>query len=86
MSENEDTAVETTDESKFFTYDGPNPKLSYPLKIIYCDGKYDILYLVLSFGFIIELPSLPEGSARAQELFPDHCEIGSNITSNYAVI
>ena len=43
MSENEDTAVETTDESKFFTYDGPNPKLSYPLKIIYCDGKYDIL-------------------------------------------
>ncbi|KAK2182925.1 hypothetical protein NP493_332g01000 [Ridgeia piscesae] len=36
MSEG-DTAVASAEESKFFTYDGPNPKLTYPLKVIYCD-------------------------------------------------
>lgn len=42
MSEG-DTAVASASESKFFTYDGPNPKLTYPLKVIYCDGKYLLL-------------------------------------------
>ena len=59
MSESEDTAVESADESKFFTFDGPNPKLTYPLKIIYCDGKYVILYLVLSVGFHYQVSLTP---------------------------
>ena len=46
MSEG-DTAVASAEESKFFTYDGPNPKLTYPLKIIYCDGKY-LLFCVVT--------------------------------------
>ena len=66
MSENEDTAVESADKSKFFTYDGPNPKLTYPLKIIYCDGKYDIIYLILSVGFDYQICLTLEGCTRAQ--------------------
>ena len=51
MSDDEKTVAEASSgnaesESKWLTFDGPKPGVSYPLKVIYCDGKYAVVNLL----------------------------------------